>query len=41
VIAGLGAGAAVKIADEEYDNLFVVFGGTLVRLRYGVGIDRK
>jgi phosphohistidine phosphatase SixA len=41
VMAGLGAGAAVKIADEEYDNLFVVFGGTLVRLRYGVGIDRK
>lgn len=37
VVAQLSAGDAVKVADDEYDNLFVVFRGekpTLVRLRF-------
>lgn len=37
VVAQLGAGDPIKVADDEYDNLFVVVGGekpTLVRLRF-------
>lgn len=38
ILAGLGIHGTVEIADNEYDNLFVVIGGTtparLLRLRY-------